>query len=138
MASVLLALSVAASLPNIVPAACLTLAFAIVAFGGRSAFKEPGNRRIRIFACYVLLPGVFAGLGILWPFLIQVRRAHAETNMGGTRDAVREIFNGSFLYKWTDDVYSSLGAIPPIPHSWQAQLSYLPPYSILPPLLCFF
>jgi 4-amino-4-deoxy-L-arabinose transferase-like glycosyltransferase len=137
MASVLLALSLAASLTNIVPAACLTLAFAIVALGGRSAFKEPGNRRLRIFSCYLLVPGVFAGLGILWPFLIQVRRAHAETNMGGTRDAVREIFNGSFLYKWTDDVYSSLGAIPPMPHSWQAQISDLGGYVILPLLFCF-
>jgi hypothetical protein len=57
--------------------------------------------------------------------------------MGGTRDAVREIFNGSFLYKWTDDVYSSLGAIPPMPHSWQAQISDLGGYVILPLLFCF-
>jgi hypothetical protein len=137
MASVFLVLSVAASLTNVVPAACLTLTFSIVALGGWSAFKEPGNRRLRIFACYLIVPGVAVGFGVLWPFLIQVRRTHAATNMGGAADAVRDIFNASFLYKWTDDLHTSLGALPPHPLSWQARLSDVGVYLFLPLLFCF-
>jgi hypothetical protein len=136
-ASVFLALSVAASLTNIVPAACLTLSFSAVALGDWRALTRVGDRRLRVFACYQLVPGVVAGFGIMWPFLIQVRRAHAETNMGGTADAVRDIFNASFLYKWTDDVHASLGAVPSTPLSWQAQLSDFGVYGLLPLLFCY-
>jgi uncharacterized membrane protein len=136
-ASVFLALSVAASLTNIVPAACLTLSFSAVALGGWQALTKLGERRPRVFACYQLVPGVLAGLGIMWPFLIQVRRSQTETNMGGTVDSVRDIFNASFLYKWTDDVHASLGAVPPVPLSWQARTSDLGVYVFLPLLFCF-
>ena len=136
VASVFLALSVAASLTNIVPAACLILSFSSVALGGWQALTKSGKSRLRVFAGYVIVPGVLAGVGIMWPFLIQVRRAHAETNMGGTTDTVRDIFNASFLYKWTDDVHASLGAVPPMPLSWQARLSDFGVYAILPLLFC--
>jgi hypothetical protein len=136
-ASVFLAISVAASLTNIVPAACLILSFSSVALGGWQALTKLGERRLRVFAGYLIVPGALAGLGIMWPFLIQVRRAHAETNMGGTTDAVRDIFNASFLYKWTDDVHASLGAVPSAPLSWQALLSDLGVYAFLPLLFCF-
>jgi len=137
MGSVFLALSVAASLTNIVPAACLTLTFSIVALGGWPAFQDRRDRRLRVLASYLVFPGMLTGLGILWPYLIQVRRSQAETNMGGTADSVRDIFNASFLYKWTDDVHASLGAVPPVPLSWQARLSDLGVYVFLPLLFCF-
>lgn len=47
IASVLLALSVAASYTNIVPAACLTLLFAVVSLGGFSGFKNLREPRFR-------------------------------------------------------------------------------------------
>jgi hypothetical protein len=137
MASVLMALSVAASFTNIVPAACLTFSFFVVLLGGFSAIKKVGDRRHRVLAQYLILPGVVAGFAILWPFLIQVRRAHVETNMGGAADALRDTFDASFLYKWTDDVHSSLGAVPPAPGSWPAEVSNLGVYVFLPLLFCF-
>jgi hypothetical protein len=137
VASVLLALSVAGSFTNVVPAACLTLVFSIVALGGWSAFKSPKNPRLRVFARYLIAPGACVGFSILWPFLIQFRRgAHTQTNMGGAADAAHDIFNGSFLSKWTDDVHASLGAVPSIPHSWHAQVSDLGAFLILPLLFC--
>jgi hypothetical protein len=136
-ASVLLALSVAANFTNIVPAACLTLSFSIVALGGVSKFKLPADRRLREFSGYMILPGTFVGLAVLWPFLIQVRFAHATTNMGGAADSLQDIFNASFLYKWTDDFHSSLGAALPAPGSWQATISDLGVYLLLPLLFCF-
>lgn len=137
MASVFLALSVAASLTNIVPAACLTIVFSVVALGGLPAFRKPGDRHRRILAQYLLVPGFSVGLGILWPYLIQARPAHADTNMGGAADALRDIFNASFLYRWTDDVHSSLGAVPLTAGSWQERVSDLGVYFFLPLLFCF-
>jgi len=136
-ASVLLALSVAASFTNIVAAACLTVSFSVVALGGFSAFKKFGDPRLRVLAQYMIFPGVATGVGILWPFLIQARPAHVETNMGGASEALRNTFNGSFLYKWTDDIHSSLGAVPPAPGSWQQRVSDIGVYFLLPLLFCF-
>jgi len=136
-ASVLLALSVAASFTNIVPAACLTFSFSVVALGGFSAFKKFADHRLLALGQYLIFPGVAAGVGILWPFLIQARPAHLETTMGGARDALRNTFNASFLYKWTDDIHSSLGAIPPASGSWQERISDLGVYFLLPLLFCF-
>jgi 4-amino-4-deoxy-L-arabinose transferase-like glycosyltransferase len=136
-ASVLLALSVAASFTNIVPATCMTFSFSVVALGGFSAFTKFGDHRLRVLAQYLIFPGVAAGFGILWPFLIQARPAHVETNMGGAADALRDWFNASFLYKWTGDVHSSLGAVPSAPGSWPARVSDLGMYVLLPLLFCF-
>jgi hypothetical protein len=137
MASVFLALSVAASFTNIVPAACLVFSFSAIALGGISAFLKLGDRRLRALARYLLAPGAAVGLGILWPYFIQVRLVHAETNMGGAADALRDIFNASFLYKWTDDLLSSLGAVAPAPGSWQQRISDLGAHFLLPLLFCF-
>jgi hypothetical protein len=137
MASVFLALSVAASFTNIVPAACLTLSFSVVALGGFSGFKKLGDPRLRVLAQYLIFPGVATGVGILWPFLIQARPAHVEINMGGAADALHNTFNASFLYKWTDDVHSSLGAIPPAAGSWPQRISDAGVYFLLPLLFCF-
>ena len=137
IASVLLALSVTANFTNIVPAACLTFSFSIVALGGVSKFKLPADRKLRVFSESMILPGAFVGFAVLWPFLIQVRPAHAATNMGGAADSLRDIFNASFLYKWTDDVHSSLGAAPLAPGSWQARISDLGVYALLPLFFCF-
>jgi len=137
IASVLLALSVAASYTNIVPATCLTLSFAVVSLGGFSAFKNLREPKLRAFASYLIFPGLVAGFAILWPFLIQARPAHVETNMGGVSDALRDWFNASFLYKWTDDVHSSLGAVPSLAGSWPARVSDLGAYVLLPLLFCF-
>jgi hypothetical protein len=136
-ASVLLALSVAASFTNIVPAACLTLSFSVVALGGFSAFEKFGDHRLRVLAQYLIFPGVASGVGILWPFLIQVRPSHVEINMGGAADALRNTFNASLLYKWTDDVHSSLGAVPPAAGSWPQRISDAGVYFLLPLLFCF-
>jgi hypothetical protein len=137
IASVLLALSVAASYTNIVPVVCLTMSFSIAAMGGFTPFKNWREPKLRALVQYLILPGVVAGFAILWPFLIQARPAHIETNMGGATDALRDWFNASFLYKWTDDVHSSLGAVPPAPGSWPAKVSDLGAYVLLPLLFCF-
>lgn len=95
------------------------------------------NRSFEQLAQCFIFPGVVAGFAILWPFLIQARPAHVETNMGGAADALRDWFNASFLYKWTDDVHSSLGAVPSTPGSWPARVSELGVYVLLPLLFCF-
>jgi hypothetical protein len=137
IASVSLALSVAASFTNVVPAAALTLTFAAAALGGFPALLKFRDRALRVFAQVFIVPGVAVGFGILWPYLIQVRRTVAETNMGGAADSLRDIFNASFLYKWTDDLHTSLGAVASSPGSWQARVSDLGVYLLLP-LLFFF
>ena len=136
-ASILLALSVAASYTNVVPAACLTLSFSVAALEGFSTFKNLRDARLGSLAQYLVFPGVVAGFAILWPFVIQARPAHVETNMGGASDALRDWFNASFLYKWTDDVHSSLGGVPPVTGSWPARVSDLGTYVFLPLLFCF-
>jgi hypothetical protein len=137
IASVFLAFSVAASFTNVVPAAALTLVFAAAALGGFPALLKFGDRTLRVFAQYFIVPGVAVGFCILWPYLIQVRRTAAETNMSGAADSLRDIFNASFLYKWTDDLHTSLGAVAPSAGSWQERVSDLGVYLILP-LLFFF
>ncbi len=139
IASILLALSVAANLTNLFPAAALTLSFLAAALG-RSLpdVRRLGRRTLRTFALYFIFPGVFAGLFILWPFLIQARPWQFYIGMRRASDALRDLFNSCFLYKWTDDVYSaSLGAVPPPAGSWQLRLSDLGVYVIFP-LLFFF
>jgi len=137
LASILVALSVAASYTNIVPAACLALSFSIEALGGFTALRNWRAPKFRALAQYLIFPGVVAGFAVLWPFLIQARPAHVETNMGGVTDALRDWFNASFLYKWTNDVHSSLGAVPLTPGSWPAKVSDFGAYVLLPLLFCF-
>jgi hypothetical protein len=138
IASVLLALSIAASLTNLFPVASLALSFPAIAFRWPLDFRRLGARTLRIFAQYFIVPGVLVGLFILWPFLIQARPAQFNMGLHRASDALRDLFNSSFLYKWTGDVYaSSLGAVPPSPGSWQQRLSDFGIYVIFP-LLFFF
>jgi len=138
-ASILLALSLAANLTNLFPAAGLTLAFLAASLGNSLPdAKRMSGRTLRIFGRCFIVPGVFAGLFVMWPFLIQARPWQFYIGMQRASDALRDFFNSSFLYKWTDDVYSaSLSAIPSPAGSWQLRLSDLGVYVIFP-LLFFF
>jgi hypothetical protein len=138
MASILLALSVAASLTNLFPAASLALSFLAIAFQWPLDFRPPGAPTLRIFAQFFIAPGVLVGLFILWPFLIQARPAQFNMGLHRASDALRDLFNSSFLYKWTGDVYAfSLGAVPPSPGSWQQRLSDFGICVIFPLLFIF-
>lgn len=136
IASVFLALSVAAHLTNIVPAACLALTFSLVAMGGLSGLFKIGKGEVRSFAQYFILPGTAVCFCILWPFLIQWRPAPANTHLDKASDAMRDVFNASFLYKWTDDIFNDWGAVPSPAGSWQARVTDLGEYVILPLLFC--
>jgi uncharacterized membrane protein len=136
--SVLLALSVVSCLTNLFPAVSLTLSLAVIALRGRLNLRELDNRSVRNFAQYLILPGLSVGAIILWPFLIQARPALFNMGLHHASEALRDLFNSSFLYKWTGDIYSSsLGAIPPTPGSWQQRLSDLGVYVILPLIFSF-
>jgi 4-amino-4-deoxy-L-arabinose transferase-like glycosyltransferase len=136
-ASISLALAVAANFTNIVPATCLALSFTAVALGGIATLFRFQERAIREYAKYFILPGLAAGFCILWPFLIQARLAQAKIQLDKASDAMRDIFNASFLYKWTDDVFNSLGAVPPAAGSWQERATELGANFLLPLLFCF-
>jgi 4-amino-4-deoxy-L-arabinose transferase-like glycosyltransferase len=135
ISSVLLALSVAANLSNLFPVASLGLSFSGMALGW---FKKLDNRTFRAFGRHFVVPGVFVGLFILWPFLIQARPAQFKMGLqhpSPAGDAVIDLFNASFLYRWTGDIYStSLGATPPMPGSWQYRVSDWGTH-VFPPLL---
>jgi uncharacterized membrane protein len=136
VASISLALSVAANFTNIVPATCLAVCFAVVALGGLKAVFKFSDHAVRDFAKYFILPGAAVGFCILWPFLIQARVAQAKTHLNRASDAVRDIFNASFLYKWTDDVFNSLGAVPSAAGSWQQRVTELGANFLFPLLFC--
>jgi len=137
IASVSLALSVAASFTNVVPAACLVLTFSVAAMGGLRPFLKIADNRLQQFAKHFLVPGSVVGFCILWPFLIQWRLAPTTTNFDKASDALRDIFSASFLYKWTDDVFNSLGAVASAPGSWQERVTHLGEYVLLPGLFAF-
>jgi uncharacterized membrane protein len=139
IASVLLGLSVAANLSNIFPAASLTIAFLAIVFERPLlGFRWLSERKLRIFVLYFIVPGPLVGLFIMWPFLIQARPAQFYAGLNQASDALRDLFNSSFLYKWTGDVYStSLGAVPPSPGSWQQRMSDLG-VDVIFPLVFFF
>src|SRR5260370_29931888 len=134
LASVSLALSVAASFTNAGPSACLVLAFSGVALGGLRPLLRIADQRLQQFAKYFLLPGAATGFCILWPYLIQARPSHFYAGRTSARDAIRDTFEASFLYKWTDDVFASLGAVPSVPGSWQEHVTNLGEYLFLPAL----
>jgi len=137
LASISLALSVAASFTNVVPAACLALTFSGVAMGNLRSLVRIADRRLQQFAKHFFVPGVVAGFGILWPFVIQFRLAPTKIHLDKSSDALRDVFNASFLYKWTDDVLNSLGAVPSAPGSWQDRATSLGAYVFLPALFLF-
>jgi hypothetical protein len=137
LASVSLALSVPANLTNIVPAACLALAFSAVAMGGLRHLLSFSDARLRQFAKYFVLPGAIVGFCILWPYMIQFRLGSANVYKAKVSDVLRDVFNSSFLYKWTDDILNDLGAVPPAPGSWQGRVSDLGAYVLFPALFLF-
>jgi hypothetical protein len=134
LASISLALSVAGSFTNVVPATCLVLTFSAVTMGGMWPLLKFADKRLQQFAKYFLIPGVVAGFCLLWPFLIQFRLAPNKIHMDSASDALRDVFNASFLYKWTDDVLNSLGALPSTSGSWQERVTDLGEYLLFPAL----
>jgi hypothetical protein len=135
IASAFLALSVAANLTNVIPAISLAASFFAVA----SWFpKQPvfGNG-LRVLTQFFVIPGAIIGLFILWPFLIQARPQHFYVGYVRISDSARAIFNSSFLYKWTDELYATLGAVSPAPNSWQQRVSNIGAFVILPIFLLF-
>jgi uncharacterized membrane protein len=137
VASIALALAVAANFTNIVPATCLALSFTVVALGGLAAIFQSRGRALRDFEKYFILPGTVVGFCVLWPFLIQARMSQTKIQLDKASDALRDIFNASFLYRWTDDVLNSLGAVPAAARSWQARVTELGAFLLLPLLFCF-
>jgi uncharacterized membrane protein len=135
-ASIALALSVAANFTNIVPATCLAIAFSVVALGGVEPALQLRDRALRHFSKYFIFPGAAVGLGVLWPFLIQARLAQTKTQLDKASDALRDVFNASFLYKWTDDLFNSLGAVASATGSWQARFTQIGANFLLPLLFC--
>jgi uncharacterized membrane protein len=136
-ASISLALAVAANLTNVVPAACLTLTFGLVALGGPAMLFRLRDRRVRDFAKYYLFPGAATGFCILWPYLIQARVAQTTIHLENPTTALRDIFSASFLYPWMDDFLNDLGAVKLAPGTWQMRAADLGVYVLLPLLFLF-
>jgi hypothetical protein len=137
-ASVFLALSVASNLTNLIPAFGLALCFYAVTMHVPTSIKAFTDRRHKIFALHFLIPGAVSGLFVLWPFLIQARPQQFRMGLPKSSEALRDVFNSSFLYKWTGDIYAySLGATPPSSGSWQERLSDCGAYILLPALFVF-
>lgn len=131
--SILLALSVTANVTNAIPLASLTVSLFLVL---RAYFNW--KLSVRTFAWIFLVPGAAVGLSIFWPFLIQARPAQFAMGLHSASDSLRDIFNSSFLYKWTGDIYSvSLGALPLSPGSFLKSVSDLGVYVMLPLLFGF-
>jgi uncharacterized membrane protein len=136
--SVSLALSVVANLSNVFPAAGLTLAFVVAALLKSRNFQLVDARNLKSFVRLMVVPGAVVGLAIMWPYLIQLRPVQFNISLSSGPDALRDTFASSFLYKWTDDVYSSsLGAVATTLGSWQDTTLALGIYFFLPLLFCF-
>jgi hypothetical protein len=136
IASVALALSLAANFSNIVPVICLGIAFILVTFGGPQLFLKSRDYTVHDLVRYLVLPGLAVDFCILWPFLIQARMAQTKTSLDNASDSIRDVFTASFLHKWTEDVFN-LGAVPSIAGSWQQRVTDLGEYAIFPLLFCF-
>ena len=132
IASASLALSITANFTNIVPAACLAVLFGVEALGGPTALRRFRDRRLMDFAKYFLFPGAATGFCILWPYLIQARLVQSTIHLQSASAALRDIFTASFLYRWSDDLLNDLGAVTPAPGSWQARVTDLGIYLLLP------
>jgi hypothetical protein len=135
VASVLLALAFAANLTNIIPALSLTLAFAIAVLPPGLLRSGAGGSVLRAFVQWAILPGAAAGLFLMWPFLMQARPYHFYVGYGHAADTLRDVFNSTFLYRWTEDFFLNLGGQPPVPGSWQGLASNTGTYLVLPLLV---
>src|SRR5260370_13161001 len=134
-ASVLLALAFAANPTNILPALSLTLAFAIVVLPPGLLRSGTPSSGLRGFVQWTILPGAAAGLFLMWPFLMQARPYHFYVGYGRATDTLRDVFNSTFLYRWTDDFFLNLGGQLPAPGSWQELASNAGTYFVLPLLV---
>jgi hypothetical protein len=138
VASVFLALSVVSNLTYVVPAAALALSFSAVALRGHLSLAQFRSEVFRAFARCFVVPGVSVGLFLLWPFMIQLRPGQFNRSLPHASDALRDLFESSFLYKWTGDIYAySLGAMAPAPGSWQDKVIDFGIYVFLPLLFLF-
>ena len=70
----------------------------------------------------------------MWPFVIQFRLGPANVYHPKVSDVLRDVFNASFLYKWTGDTINSLGAVPSTHGSWQERVTDLGEYVFFPAL----
>lgn len=137
LASVALAVLLLGTPTNIVPVTCLVLTFSVVAMGGFRALLDIRNTRLRPFAKYFLGPGAAVGFCVLWPYAIQVRPSAFYAGLRNASDSLKDAFTGSFLFKWTEDVYApSLGAVPAAAGSWQERLTILGVFVLMPLLFC--
>src|SRR6266849_964410 len=131
-ASVLLALAFAANLTNIIPALSLTLAFAIAVLPPGLLRLGTARSGLRGFVQWTIFPGAAVGLFLMWPFLMQARPYHFYVGYGRATDTLRDVFNSTFLYRWTEDFFLNLGGQPPAPGSWQELASNAGTYVALP------
>ncbi len=120
LASSCLGLSFASSLTNFVPAVALIVTFGVVTIWTSQAAKA-GESQVcpKKFLRWAVAPGVGVGLFITWPFLLQARPIQFSIGYASAADSLRDLFNASFLYRWTDDFFLNLGGQPPVTGSWQ-------------------
>jgi hypothetical protein len=138
VASVFLALSVVSNLTYVVPAAALALSFSAVALREYLGLAQFRGGVFRAFMRCFVVPGISAGLFLLWPFMIQLHPGQFNRSLPHASDALRDFFESSFLYKWTGDIYAySLGAVAPAPGSWQDKVIDFGIYVFLPLLFLF-
>jgi hypothetical protein len=137
VASAFLALSVAANLSNLVPAIGLAVGFLAVVFEFRNQAVALSGRRLREFTQCLVLPGAAIGLSILWPYLIQARPKQFFFGHVSIRDASRDFFDSTFLYRWTPNSRASLGADRPASNNWQQRVSDIGARVVFPVVLTF-
>jgi hypothetical protein len=135
VAALAFALSVASNLTNAVPVVALTVSWSVCVLLATKTLQQPMWRGLGFLARHFIAPGLLLGLALLWPFLIQMRLGQFDFGYDHLSAAVRDVFNSSFLYKWTDDAYNSLGGHSPLPHSWQAIASDVGVFLIAPALV---
>jgi hypothetical protein len=136
LASVLLALAVAANLTNLIPALSLAGALAVMLRPQPGDAAQASSLRKEV-AQWFVWPGLAVGFSLLWPFLLQARRREFIVGYASAADSLRDLFDSSFLYRWTEDRFSGLSATPLSPESWQRQVSTLGVFLVLPLLLLF-
>jgi uncharacterized membrane protein len=138
VASVFLALSVVSNLTYVVPAGALALSFSAVALREYLGLAQFRGGVFRTFTRCFVVPGISVGLFLLWPFMIQLHPGQFNRSLPHASDALRDLFESSFLYKWTGDIYAySLGAVAPAPGSWQDKAIDFGIYVFLPLLFLF-
>jgi hypothetical protein len=102
--------------------------------GGFRLLLKIADTRLQQFAKYFLIPGAVSGFCVLWPYVIQWRMASSNVYSTKASSALRDVFNASFLYRWTDDMLNDLGPAPSASGSWQEQVTDLGEYLLLPAL----